>query len=343
MNVIDSYLTTLFTPYPETARLREAKRELRAMMEDKLQSLIDDGKTEAQALGIVIAEFGSLEEAAPELGLTAEHISATELEYPRLSVTRARDYAAAVRRRQGAFAAAVSLFPLAPVTLLVLLALTSESSSTPPWTIFVGLLAILGVVAAGVIMLITRSSRLHEFADIEALEFTTRDELHRLGEEYYDQQQPRASRALAISIGLWILSVVPVIAASLLVAEGTTIRLGTIVLNDGGIVLLSVALLLIVVAVGLFILLRERWAHHIASVFDQDDDEEELAHMPPALRVIAAAYWPVVVAVFLAWSFIGNAWGISWLIWPIAGILYGALFAVSSALTSTTGQRNTVS
>lgn len=65
MSVIDSYLATLFSPYPETARLQEAKRELRSMMEDQLQSLIEDGKTEAQALGIVIAEFGSLEEVAP--------------------------------------------------------------------------------------------------------------------------------------------------------------------------------------------------------------------------------------------------------------------------------------
>lgn len=225
------------------------------------------------------------------------------------------------------------------MTLLVLLALTSGTSSAPPWTVFVGVLAILGVAATGVIVLITRSSRLHEFADIEALEFTTSDELHRLGEEYYDQQQPRASRALAIAIALWILSVVPVVGASLLVADGATISLGSIVLSSGGAILLSVALLLIVVAVGLFVLLRERWAHHIASVFDQDDAEDELAHMPPALRVIAAAYWPVVVAVFLAWSFLGSAWGISWVIWPVAGVLYGALFAVSSALAETREHR----
>ena len=53
MNVIDSYLDTLFSPYPDTARLREARRELRAMMEDQQQGLLADGLTESQAVGRV--------------------------------------------------------------------------------------------------------------------------------------------------------------------------------------------------------------------------------------------------------------------------------------------------
>lgn len=42
------------------------------MMEDKLQGLLDDGLTESQAVGRVIAEFGTLEEAAPVLGIDTE-------------------------------------------------------------------------------------------------------------------------------------------------------------------------------------------------------------------------------------------------------------------------------
>ena len=34
VNVIDSYLDTLFAPYPDSPRLREARAELRTMMED---------------------------------------------------------------------------------------------------------------------------------------------------------------------------------------------------------------------------------------------------------------------------------------------------------------------
>ena len=53
-------------------RLREARNELRALMEDQQQALMDAGRSESQAVGAVIAEFGSLEEVAGELGISAE-------------------------------------------------------------------------------------------------------------------------------------------------------------------------------------------------------------------------------------------------------------------------------
>ena len=118
MTVIDSYLDTLFAPYPNTARLREARTELRALMEDQQQALIDAGRTESQAVGAVIAEFGSLEEVAAELGITAElgdtgpgtGTSAPAL----LSTERAEEYVEAIRRSRWIPAVAIPPSPWAP-------------------------------------------------------------------------------------------------------------------------------------------------------------------------------------------------------------------------------------
>ena len=54
MDTIDTFLDAMFAPYPSTPRLLEAKGELRAMMEDKQQELMDRGHSEAQAVGTVI-------------------------------------------------------------------------------------------------------------------------------------------------------------------------------------------------------------------------------------------------------------------------------------------------
>lgn len=40
---------------------------------------------------------------------------------------------------------------------------------------------------------------------------------------------------------------------------------------------------------------------------------------------IGAIYWPIVTAVFLAYSFITMDWGRSWIIWPVAGVLFAAV------------------
>jgi uncharacterized membrane protein len=46
-------------------------------------------------------------------------------------------------------------------------------------------------------------------------------------------------------------------------------------------------------------------------------------------QIISKVYWLAVVAVFLLYSFITNRWGISWIIWPIAGIVFAIIKIVA--------------
>ena len=72
MDVIIAYLETMFSPYPPSPRLDEAKAELRAMMEDAYSSLISEGKSHNEAVGQVITDFGNLHELAPVLGIAQD-------------------------------------------------------------------------------------------------------------------------------------------------------------------------------------------------------------------------------------------------------------------------------
>ena len=72
MSVIDSYLDTLFAPYPDSSRMRSARIELRAMMEDAYNDAITQGKTHNEAVGQVITDFGNLHELAPVLGIAQD-------------------------------------------------------------------------------------------------------------------------------------------------------------------------------------------------------------------------------------------------------------------------------
>ena len=62
MDVINAYLETMFLPYPQTPRLLEAKEDLRGMMEDAYNEAISAGRSNNEAVGKVIAEFGNIEE-----------------------------------------------------------------------------------------------------------------------------------------------------------------------------------------------------------------------------------------------------------------------------------------
>ena len=55
-----------------TSEVRRAKEELLAMMEDKYTELRSEGKSENEAIGQVIAEFGNAEELIRELELDSQ-------------------------------------------------------------------------------------------------------------------------------------------------------------------------------------------------------------------------------------------------------------------------------
>jgi len=51
---------------------------------------------------------------------------------------------------------------------------------------------------------------------------------------------------------------------------------------------------------------------------NQDDD--------PFTNLVAGIYWPAAVVIYLLWSFIFDAWDISWILWPVAAVAF-AIFA----------------
>lgn len=337
MSVIDSYLDTLFAPYPDSPRMRSARTELRAMMEDKQQELMDNGHSEAQAVGTVIAEFGSLEEVAPVLGIDreigadhgprfgrdgaafAEAPIAQAPADPVLDTDRARQYVQAVRAAQPISAFAIPLFVLCPVPLLALIAFTSPDTDPPNWVVVTGLVSLLGIIALGVLLLILRGSRLADFEDIADGRFTPAPDLHEYAQELRRTHRRSATLALSVAIALWILSAVPILVLGNMTGEGM-------------LPLLGVCGTLMMVALGLLIYIHSSWADSAASDLEQETEDLPETSTSPAVRVIAAVYWPLATAIYLGWSFATGDWGSTWVVWPVAGVLYGALWAANSAL-----------
>ncbi len=69
MDRLKEYLNQLFAGAGETPEVLYAKAELLQMMEDKYEALLEEGKTEDEAVDTIIAEFGNFEEISKELGI----------------------------------------------------------------------------------------------------------------------------------------------------------------------------------------------------------------------------------------------------------------------------------
>ena len=105
--------------------------------------------------------------------------------------------------------------------------------------------------------------------------------------------------------------------------------------KDGGLLayIVGVCLLLCLIAVGVLLIVRSSivW-DGFHKLLEEDDYSREAKSVEKRFGWIAGSYWLLVTAGFLAWSFLSGRWDITWIVWPIAGVLYGAIYGILRAL-----------
>jgi len=121
------------------------------------------------------------------------------------------------------------------------------------------------------------------------------------------------------------------------ITGGTVIiLLGVIALITGAVIdenneplcMLLLAGMLACIACGAFVIIH---AGIIKDGFEkmlQEGDYTRENKSNTLMKVITPVYWLVATAIYLAWSLPTNAWDISWVVWPIAGVLFGGLVIV---------------
>ena len=95
----------------------------------------------------------------------------------------------------------------------------------------------------------------------------------------------------------------------------------------------AVSTLLVIVAFGVWMIVRAGIRRGSCSILLQEGDySKEKKTEQKSTQTLSAIYWGVVTAGYLAYSFITNNWQRSWIVWPVAGVLYGAVIAIYSSV-----------
>ena len=95
----------------------------------------------------------------------------------------------------------------------------------------------------------------------------------------------------------------------------------------------AICLLLSIVAVGVLLIVRSSvvW-DAFQQLLEEGDYDRANKAADKKYSAIAGCYWMAVTAGFLAWGFITGRWDRCWIVWPIAGVLFGALWGVLRSL-----------
>jgi len=163
MNTIRNYLDNMFLGLPDTEDVRRAKKELLAMMEDKYNELKNNGKTENEAIGIVISEFGNLDELADALGIRQAFDNKSDINF--VTYEEAEKYLEDSKNIAPKTGIGAFLCIMSPTFLLILLGLNESGflQIKEERLVAAGLVFLLGLVAAGVSFFIRYSSKLEKY------------------------------------------------------------------------------------------------------------------------------------------------------------------------------------
>ncbi|MEA4988050.1 MAG: permease prefix domain 1-containing protein [Anaerovorax sp.] len=120
MNQIRNYIEAMFSGLPKTREVVEMKLTMLENMEEKFEELLKEGKNENEAVGMVLADFGSMEELKAELGISDISEVVTIASSPIQENTSLKEEFYAFKKKFGiAIAIAVGFFILAPAMYLL--------------------------------------------------------------------------------------------------------------------------------------------------------------------------------------------------------------------------------
>ena len=77
------------------------------------------------------------------------------------------------------------------------------------------------------------------------------------------------------------------------------------------------------------LILRAKGAQKLLKEGEYDPVEKKKSSFK---ETVGAIYWVVATAIFLGWSFITNDWHQSWIVWPIAGVLFVAVMMICNLI-----------
>ena len=217
----------------------------------------------------------------------------------------------------------VMLCILSPVVLILLCGASDYGvlKITEAQGVGIGLVCLFILIGSAVALFVTSGLR---GARYEYLEHEIVDTLYGVDgmvRERREKYRPTYVSQLTIGIVLCVASAVPIFISLILAGDDSFLNIA------------AVGMLLVMVAVGVLLIVRTSivWDgfRMLLSEGDYSRQGKEAAREHGAFGGI---YWGLVTAGYLAWSFITMDWSRSWIVWPIAGCAYGAIFAIMKAL-----------
>ena len=232
----------------------------------------------------------------------------------KISLAEANDYLEQRKNASVQIAIATLLCIISPILIFLLLAF-SECTSIPiteNLAVGIGMVALFSLVTIAVVIYIRVGFKNAPYEFLEKEPFETEYGVTGLAREKQKTYRNTYIKYNIFGTCACILSPVPMICAAL---SGK----GLLVM-----IMLCVTLLTVAIGVMFFIVAGVRWAS-MQKLLKEGEFSEKGKQKNKIIEAIGTVYWLLATAIYLGWSFLTSDWHITWVIWPIAGVLFAVV------------------
>ena len=236
-----------------------------------------------------------------------------------VSMEEANDYLDAARVSSGRIALGVLLCILSPIPM-ILLSILGDQKRIPLSADqggIAGLILLILLAAGAVFLFVTSGLRLSRYEYLEKEAIDTEYGVTGMVKERKAAFERTFTTGLTVGIILCVLSVIPVLAC--------------IFTQDDLLAGIGVCVMLAMCAAGVWLIVRVcvEWGSY-QKLLEEGDYTRKTKLAPKGW--LSGAYWSLVTAVFLAYSFWTKDWANSWIIWPVAGVLYAVVTQIERGM-----------
>lgn len=213
------------------------------------------------------------------------------------------------------------IYALIPLFILLGIIESSKFNYYEDIAVALGLTFLALIAAIGVGIIISSNQYNDKLFSSKKEGFELEYGIEGIYKEKLEEYMPRYYKTISISVMVFILLIPLIIVASLI--------------GGDEIILYIFGIASIVIGIGVYLLILANMKKYTyEEILKIGDYSLEKIKENKLMDVIGGVYWPIVVAIYLGWSLITFDWHITWIIWPVAGLIFGAITGIVTIFTT---------
>lgn len=181
-----------------------------------------------------------------------------------------------------------------------------------------GIAVLLVVVAAAVWLFLTAGLQGKKYEYLEKNRIETQYGVNGMVKERRDSYESTYNSLLILGILLCILCAIPIVIMAMIRGD------------EDAMMSASVAILLCLVAAGVKLIVL---CCMKKGGYDKLLEEGDYTRTEKKAGRYDGIYWAVVTAIYLFWSFLTMKWYMTWLVWPVSGVIFAAFHEIMKLVT----------